>query len=251
MPVLHATYDVLNDVYETVLPDSPTDFLTWTPAITPSDSSTELPIAHTQNPAYSGAPIVPIEGRLDLHPILVEGWDRFIIVFPDDAGIAPLYVVISSPYQGASVKGRYSGRLFNPEQAGGPILELEWRSATVTQQGIDSVKLHTARFNQSDANDIMIERLERIFNGQLQITDIDLRYYTHELRELERYRTLGYSDNVSPPDDSPVWNNAHTATLEDYKLGNSLTLLYTEPAINAMNAQDQREYEKELKERGQ
>jgi hypothetical protein len=39
---------------------------------------------------YSGAPIVPLEGRLDLHPILVEEWDRFIIVFPDDSGIAPV-----------------------------------------------------------------------------------------------------------------------------------------------------------------
>ncbi|WP_051414799.1 S-type pyocin domain-containing protein [Pseudomonas sp. QTF5] len=142
VPVLHATYDLLNDVYETVLPDSPTDFLTWTPAITPGNSSTEQPIVQTETPAYSGAPIIPIEGRLDLNPILVEGWDRFIIVFPDDSGIAPLYVVFSSPYAGAHVKGKYSGRLFNPEQAGGPILDLDWRTAVITQAGIDAVKLH-------------------------------------------------------------------------------------------------------------
>ncbi|WP_237884773.1 S-type pyocin domain-containing protein [Pseudomonas sp. PGPR40] len=239
VPVLHATYDLLNDVYETVLPDSPTDVLTWTPAITPSDNSTELPIAHTQNPAYSGAPIVPIEGRLDLHPILVEGWDRFIIVFPDDSGIAPLYVVFSSPYQGASVKGKYSGRLFNPEQAGGPILDLDWRTAVITQTGIDAVKLHIARLDQSDANDMMVQRLEKILNGYSQLTDTDLRYYTHEIRELERFRALGLSDDFKPDKDLPIWNNAHTATLEDFKLHDDESLLYTKDAIAAADRQDE------------
>jgi hypothetical protein len=239
VPVLHATYDLLNDVYETVLPDSPTDFLTWTPAIVPSDSSTELPIAQTQTPTYSGAPIVPIEGRLDLHPILVEGWDRFIIVFPDDAGIAPLYVVISSPYQGASVKGKYSGRLFNPEQAGGPILDLDWRTAVITQTGIDAVKLHIARLDQSDANDMMVQRLEKILNGYWLLTDTDLRYYTHEIRELERFRALGLSDDFKPDKDSPIWNNAHTATLEDFKLHDDESLLYTKDAIAAADRQDE------------
>lgn len=239
VPVLHATYDLLNDVYETVLPDSPTDFLTWTPAITPSDNSTELPIVQTHTPAYSGTPIVPIEGRLDLHPILVEGWDRFIIVFPDDAGIAPLYVVISSPYQGASVKGKYSGRLFNPEQAGGPILDLDWRTAVITQTGIDAVKLHIARLDQSDANDMMVQRLEKILNGYLQLTDTDLRYYTHEMRELERFRALGLSDDFKPDKDLPIWNNAHTATLEDFKLQDDESLLYTEDAIAAADRQDE------------
>lgn len=247
VPVLHATYDLLNDVYETVLPDSPTDVLTWTPAITPSDNSTELPIAHTQNPAYSGAPIVPIEGRLDLHPILVEGWDRFIIVFPDDSGIAPLYVVFSSPYQGASVKGKYSGRLFNPEQAGGPILDLDWRTAVMTQTGIDAVKLHIARLDQSDANDMMVQRLEKILNGYSQLTDTDLRYYTHEIRELERFRALGLSDDFKPERGSPVWNNTHTATLEDYQLSSDDTQLYSPDAIHAGNRQIARIYEQLLK----
>ncbi|SDR84494.1 S-type Pyocin [Pseudomonas lini] len=247
VPVLHATYDLLNDVYETVLPDSPTDFLTWTPAITPGNSSTEQPIVQTETPAYTGAPIIPIEGRLDLNPILVQGWDRFIIVFPDDSGIAPLYVVFSSPYAGANVKGKYSGRLFNPEQAGGPILDLDWRTAVITQAGIDAVKLHITRLDQSDANDIMVRRLEKILSQHGKITDTDLRYYTHEIRELERYRAFGYSDTASPSDESQIWNDAHTATLEDYKLGSELTILYSEEAISAMNAQDQREYEKDMR----
>ncbi|WLG91357.1 S-type pyocin domain-containing protein [Pseudomonas cucumis] len=247
VPVRHATFDAQNNVYRLSLPDSPTNTLTWTPAVTPGNSSTERPIVQADTAVYSGAPIVPVEGRLDLHPILVEGWDRFIIVFPDDSGIAPLYVVISSPYQGASVKGKYSGRLFNPELAGGPILDLDWRTAVITQTGIDAVKLHIARLDQSDANDIMVRRLEKILSQYGKITDTDLRYYTHEIRELERYRAFGYSDTASPSDESQIWNNAHTATLEDYKLGSELTLLYSEEAISAMNAQDQREYEKDMR----
>ncbi|MDX9674617.1 S-type pyocin domain-containing protein [Pseudomonas zeae] len=245
--VLNAAYDLLNDVYEVALPDSPTDFLTWTPAISPGNSSTALPIAEIDAPTYYGAPIIPIEGRLDLNPILVEGWERFIIVFPDDSGIAPLYVVFSSPYAGGYVKGKYSGRTYNPEQSGGPILDLDWRTAVITQAGVTNVKLHVARFNQSDANDIMIQRLERILKGDLNFTDTDLRYYTHELRELERYRNFGYSDDTSPSEESTIWNNAHTATLEDYKLGSELTLLYNEEAVNAMNAQDEREYQNDMR----
>ena len=245
--VLNAAYDLLNDVYEVALPDSPTDFLTWTPAISPDGSSTESPIVDTDATAYTGAPIVPIEGRLDLNPILVEGWERFIIVFPDDSGVAPLYVVFSSPYAGGYVKGKYSGRTYNPEQSGGPILDLDWRTAVITQAGVTNVKLHVARFNQSDANDIMIQRLERILKGDLSFTDTDLRYYTHELRELERYRNFGYSDDTSPSEESTIWNNAHTATLEDYKLGSELTLLYNEEAVNAMNAQDEREYQNDMR----
>ncbi|WP_025109417.1 S-type pyocin domain-containing protein [Pseudomonas sp. H1h] len=251
VPVLSADYNGQSDLYQIAIPGSPDDFLTWTPAVTPDNSSTLLPSAETPITPYSGASIIPIEGRLDLHPIVVEGWERFIIVFPDDSGIAPLYVVFSSPYEGATVKGKFSGRAFNPEQAGGSILDLDWRATAITRKGIDAVKLHTARLSQSDANDIMIERLEKILGGYWEITDTDLRYYTHEIRELERYRVFGYSDETSPSDQSPIWNNAHTATLEDYKLGSELTLLYTEGAMNAMNMQDQREYEKDIRSFGQ
>ncbi|MBC3268501.1 S-type pyocin domain-containing protein [Pseudomonas sp. SWRI81] len=237
--VLNAAYDLLNDVYELALPHSPTDFLTWTPATSPGDSSTQSPMVDTDSPAYSGAPIVPLEGRLDLNPILVEGWERFIIVFPDDSGIAPLYVVFSDPYEGATVKGKYSGRGFNPEQVGGPILDLDWRTATITRSGIDAVKLHIARLDQSDANEIMIQRLERILSGDRELTDTDLRYYTHEIREFERFREMGLVDSFKPDKESPLWNNAHTATLEDFKLRDDESLLYTKEAIVAANKQDE------------
>jgi len=248
VPVLRATFDLLNGVYETVLPDLPNDILTWTPAISPGDSSTLLPSADTDPPTYSGAPIMPIEGRLDLHPSLEEEWERFIIVFPDDSGVAPLYVVISSPYEGGSEDGEHSGRAFNPNETGGPIQELGWATATATSEGEIIVKLHISRFSASAANKVMLDRLERIVRGELEATDTDKRFYTHELREFERFRALGYGDTERPDPESPVWNNVHTATLEDFQLADDASLLYTPEALAADAEQDERDYQRLLKE---
>lgn len=102
------------------------------------------------------------------------------------------------------------------------------------------MKLHTGRFAESDANKVMIDRLEKILKGELQATDTDKRYFTHEVRELERYRQLGVKDSALPANEAEVWNNTHTATLEDYKLGNSETLLYTPEALKAAEEQELR-----------
>ena len=44
----------------------------------------------------------------------------------------------------------------------------------------------------------MIERLEKIIKGEMKPTDTDKRFYTHEIRELERYRNLGIKDGEVP-----------------------------------------------------
>jgi hypothetical protein len=150
--------------------------------------------------------------------------------------------VFNSPYEGATTRGKYSGRPFNPAKAGGPILDLDWTNATVTKAGIDLVKLHTGRFDPSDANAIMVDRLEKILRGELITTAIDKRFYTHELRELERFRALGVADGLKPNDGGVLWNNTHAATLEDYKLKGEFELLYTPEAIEADNKQMEREY---------
>ncbi len=102
---------------------------------------------------------------------------------------------------------------------------------------------HRDRSRRRDANKVMIDRLEKILNGQLKATDIDKRFYTHEIRELERYRNLSVKDGTLPPNEAEVWNNTHTATLEDYKLGNSETLLYISDALKAAEEQELRELE--------
>jgi hypothetical protein len=122
--------------------------------------------------------------------------------------------------------GVFSRRPYDPDRCGGPIAKLEWQSAEVTKEGIDLVREHTSRFEKDPANVAMISRLQRISSKELTATDWDKRYYTHEIREYERYRQLGVPDGEDPGYE--VWNDTHTATLEDYQLadndaqGNSL-----------------------------
>ncbi len=112
--------------------------------------------------------------------------------------------------------GESSRRPFDAENAGGPIQNLDWRDTQITEESIEEVRTHLSRFEQTPENAIMLERLEAILRGDIEPTDYDLRFYSHELRELERYRNLGVPDHVDPGYE--VWNNAHTATLEDFGL---------------------------------
>lgn len=77
--------------------------------------------------------------------------------------------------------------------------------------------------------------------GELQPTDIDKRFYTHEIKELERYRNLGINDGIVPDNQGEVWNNTHTATLEDYKVNERNEPLYTPEAFRASEEQTKRE----------
>lgn len=115
--------------------------------------------------------------------------------------------------------GRYSGRPFNPERAGGPIENLDYRNARITLEGVEQVRTHTSRFQDFRPNRMMQERLDRIARGEIEATDYDRRYYTHEIRELQRYRNLDVPDGVDPGYN--VWNDAHTATLEDFGIAES------------------------------
>jgi uncharacterized protein len=61
----------------------------------------------------------------------------------------------------------------------------------------------------------MISRLRKIASGEASPTQVDLNFYSHELREFVRYRNLGHA---SGDPGYEIWNNAHAATLEDYGL---------------------------------
>ena len=116
------------------------------------------------------------------------------------------------------VVGKYSKRTFDINNCGGKILNLTWHDAKITNEGIEIVKKHLSRLEYDEWNIRMIERLKKIENGKISITDFDKRFYTHETREFERYKLLGFenTDFKNIPDE--VWDNAHAATLEDYKL---------------------------------
>lgn len=116
-------------------------------------------------------------------------------------------------------RGAASGRQFDPELAGGPIENLTTDGVNITPEGIATVEKHISRFDHDPANDVMIGRLKSIVKGEMPPEKVDLNYYTHECREYQRYCNLGWEtgelDGVAGYD---MWNNTHTATLEDFKL---------------------------------
>ncbi len=136
----------------------------------------------------------------------------------------------------AKIYGRFSGREFNPAQAGGLLRKLSTHGVKITNRGIDSVVQHVSRFGPDAANEYMIKRLRDIVTGKIPVTQVDLNFYTHELREFVRYRHLGWKNKQ--PDDAEfayeLWNNTHTATLEEYQLSEQLDDLYHPKAIQLM-----------------
>lgn len=240
VPVRALVLDPVANAYTFTTTDTPPITLTF-PIAVPGDSSTATPAQPVENPVYTGITLTPIEVKTEPFPIASQLTIRDgIYVYPADSGLPPTYAVFSSPYEGATTKGEHSGRMYNPDKAGGPTQDLDWTTASVTQEGIDLVKLHTGRFGPSDANNLMIDRLEKILSGEISLTDVDKRFYTHEIRELERYRTLGVADGVKP-EDGTIWNSAHAATLEDYKLKDGSDLFYTPEALEADKIQIERE----------
>lgn len=127
------------------------------------------------------------------------------------------------PYGGTdgTTTGPASGRTYDPENVGGPIRRSDWRNANIDSDGIHDVRTHVNRFEEFAPNEHMIDRLERIERGELVPTDYDLRYYTHEMRELERYRNLGIPDGADAGYD--IWQDVHAATLEDYGLSDFIS----------------------------
>jgi hypothetical protein len=126
-------------------------------------------------------------------------------------------------------KGAISGRPFNPSKAGGRILNLSDRNVKITDKGVGLVEAHVRRFNPvGEAELKMVERLRSIAAQTLLAEPVDLRFYTHELREYLRYKKLGYpTGQPENPDEAyELWNNAHTATLEDYKLKEGFCVLF-------------------------
>lgn len=88
---------------------------------------------------------------------------------------------------------------------------------------------------------MMIDRLEKNLQRTLQATDIDKRFFIHEIMELEHLRALGIADKILPTDGGEAWNNIHAATLEDYQPESDAELLYTAQALEAEVIQLERE----------
>jgi hypothetical protein len=121
-------------------------------------------------------------------------------------------------------RGAASGREFDPEAAGGPIQQLEAGKARITSEGVQEATAHLQRFTGGGAlegpEQAMLDRLTSIAAGDTKPTSYDLNFYTHELDEAARYAQLGLGPESGVDLGSPtmyeVWNDVHTAALEDY-----------------------------------
>jgi hypothetical protein len=128
------------------------------------------------------------------------------------------------PSRGRGATGPASSRDYDPDNCGGPIRHLSADRIRFTGRGIDVVAKHVARFGPFAPNEGMLVRLRAIQAGAMEPTSSDRNFYSHELREFVRYRRLGYLTGRG--DDRMVWNNAHTAALEDYRLAYGPGVLY-------------------------
>ena len=128
-------------------------------------------------------------------------------------------------------KGIASGSAFFPEEIGLPISprQLSTDGVRVTNRGVTKVEEHLRRFSPDPQNEAQLQRLRDIAAGKLEPTQADLNNYTHELRESLRYQRLGYSAGQQPTAQDAayqLWNNLHTATLEDYGFKEGPGVLY-------------------------
>ena len=97
----------------------------------------------------------------------------------------------------------------------------------------DFMEFLIARYGEDMANQIMVQRLRQISDGRILGTIADYNFYSHELREFTRLRTLGYEHGLPPHD---AYYNAHTAALLEYGVRpntweQSLKALYHSDAI--------------------
>lgn len=130
----------------------------------------------------------------------------------------------AADYVLTGARGLASGREFDPEAAGGPIQQLDAGKARITSEGVQETMAHLQRFTGGAPleapEQAMLDRLTSIAAGDMEPTSYDLNFYTHELDEAGRYAQLAFGPesgvNIGSPEMYDVWNNVHTAALEDY-----------------------------------
>ncbi len=130
----------------------------------------------------------------------------------------------AAEYMLTGARGPASGREFDPETAGGPIQQFDAGKARITNEGVQAATAHLQRFTGGAPleapEQAMLDRLKSIAAGDMEPTSYDLNFYTHELDEAGRYARLGFGPesgmDIGSPEMYDVWNDVHTAALEDY-----------------------------------
>jgi hypothetical protein len=140
----------------------------------------------------------------------------------------PGYATIgtAAEYALTGARGPASGREFDPETAGGPIRQLDAGKERISNEGVQVATAHLQRFAGGGPleapEQAMLDRLTSIAAGAMEPTSHDLNFYTHELDEAGRYARLGLGPesgvDLGSPEMYDVWNDVHTAALEDYRI---------------------------------
>jgi hypothetical protein len=90
------TYNPSNQRYEFVRDGDTAPSLVWTPAVTPQSSSTLTPSEAPALPADPGKVVSPVTDELGDYPTYdLEDIKEYILVFPADSGLSPIYVVFN------------------------------------------------------------------------------------------------------------------------------------------------------------
>ena len=119
VPVRSFVYNPGTSRYEFTRDGDTKPTLVWTPSVTPGNSSTSLPSETRGVNQYSGAPLTPALETLGDYPTYdIEEIEDYVLVFPAESGLDPVYVMFKSPRY---LPGIVSG-------VGGPI-DSNWEAA--------------------------------------------------------------------------------------------------------------------------
>lgn len=125
-----AQWDPTTATYGLTTNDTPARHLTWTPIVAPGNSSTENPQVNPEVPVYPGVTIAPIQPQIETFPAIVDlDFDDYIVWFPADSGLKPIYVAFKSRrYEpgvvtgvGQEISGRWLEAASQSSGAGFPV----------------------------------------------------------------------------------------------------------------------------------
>ncbi|PVZ37068.1 S-type pyocin domain-containing protein [Pseudomonas sp. CC120222-01a] len=123
--LLTASFDAQRNIYTATTADSPPRILTWTPINKPEDSSTSLPSEQKPPMIYPGAELLPVEIRIDSYPGIADAnFDDYIVVFPADSGLPPIYTMFRDRREDPGTASGY-----------GPQVDESWSRGASTGDG--------------------------------------------------------------------------------------------------------------------
>jgi hypothetical protein len=96
VPVRSFVYNPNTQAYEFARDGDTKPSLIWTPAVMPANSSTFLPAETPDTSPYSGATLSPVSDTFGDYPTYdAEFIEDLILVFPEESGLKPIYLVFS------------------------------------------------------------------------------------------------------------------------------------------------------------